>query len=800
MKNLYSEGPLACDIAFIGEAPGAAEARTGRPFCGPAGEEFDRLLAGAGIIRSACYITNVVKERPKSNDISLFVDLTKAHKIFTPEYLAYERQLYKELNQTTAKVFVPLGNVSLYALTRLTGITKRRGSILTGIDEIRNRKIIPTIHPAAALRQFMYRYYILHDLRRAKAESNFSEVDIPQRQLTVRPYLWDSLNFLRSILEHSTEISVDIEIFNYEVSCISFAIEPNRGISIPFLYEKGDYVTLPDEVLIWKLIAQILERPDITKVFQNAIFDCGFLFEHYGIRTQNIQDTMIAQGILFPDFPKGLDFITSMLTKEPYYKDEGKMWFKTLGTNFDNFWLYNAKDSAVTLEAWYVLLKELKKRNNYETYLRQLGLVEPLIYMQTRGMYVNSAALLFESKTSAEEIERLIEEFHSLAGEKLNHKSPKQLAKFFYQTRKFPTLYNRKTHKPTTDDIALKRLARRGCKEAAIIQKIRKLEKAKSTYLDMKFDADGRVRGSYNPIGTKTGRLSSSQTIYKTGGNMQNLTPQFKQQVFADPGYMLFYVDLGQAENRIVAWVGPEPTMRQAFIDGVDIHSKTASMLFNIPIDQVSDEPGSSSLVGGTKSQRFWGKQVNHSLNYGLGYRAFALRYEMNEVEGQTLVERYHTVYPGVRGNYHTMVKAQLANGRTVTNCYGRKRKFLDRWGNSLFLDAYAQIPQSTVGDKINKEGLQYIYTNQQLFALVELLNQVHDSIEFQIPIAAGWNEIAHMVQLIVASLETPIPWKDPFVIPADVKAGTCLGKMKEPQELTGVCLQDLYERSLKDD
>jgi DNA polymerase I-like protein with 3'-5' exonuclease and polymerase domains len=86
-------------------------------------------------------------------------------------------------------------------------------------------------------------------------------------------------------------------------------------------------MTAEQEMQTWLAIAQILEDPRITKIGQNIIFDASFLLRKYGIKTRNVQDTMIQTGILTPDFPKGLDFITSVYTKEPYYKDIGKLAF-----------------------------------------------------------------------------------------------------------------------------------------------------------------------------------------------------------------------------------------------------------------------------------------------------------------------------------------------------------------------------------------------------------------------------------------------------------------------------------------
>jgi len=804
------EGPInTCKIAFIGEAPGSMEERFGRPFIGPAGQHLTKIMHLAGVAREEVYITNVVKEHPPNDDISIFFKpISNGHVWKSEAYEHYLNLLREELNTCSANVLVPLGNAALYALTGLVSITKRRGSILpsTGLDT--TRKVIPTIHPSAALRQYIFTHFIRMDLKRAKEESEFPEIILPERTLLIQPTYLDIISYLNS-LKSERAVAFDIEVVNEEMSCISLAASSSLCMSIPFHSSRGEYMTQEQEAEVMLRIAEILENPSITKIGQNAIFDAAFLLRKYGIKTKNIQDTMIATGILTPDFPKGLDFITSIYTKEPYYKDEGKKWFK-IGGSDEQFWLYNAKDSAVCMEAFPLLYKELSKQGNLDTYQCQAALIEPLMYMQHHGMRVDHGQLEYDENGNVvggtglayarwdanRRIESLTAELHNLCKTELNPNSPKQLALYFYGIKKIPPYY--KNGRVTTDIDALKRLSRRGVQEATILIELRKWRKLLSTYFEMKFSSDGRLRSAMNPIGTTTGRLSSSKDIFGEGGNVQNLPPIFKKFILADEGYVAYDVDLSGADNRVVAYIAPEPLMRSAFENNEDLHRLTASLIFGIPKEEISDEPGSSQLGGGMYSQRFWGKKANHSLNYGLGYKSFALRFELPEPEAKFIVDRYHSAYPGVR-QYHAWVQAALSKGRTLENCFGRKRLFLDRWGDQLFKEAYSFIPQSTVADKINRQGILFLYYNQASFHGVELLNQVHDSIVFQIPISLGWDYHAFVITQLLESLETPVPWHgSSFKIPAEVKMGLNLKDMEKVDATpTGLAerLHGIYEK-----
>lgn len=769
MPRVGPDGSLSAPIAIVGEAPGADEVRSGKPFTGASGSVLLKMLLAVGLSRSDCYITNVVKEHPPGNNIDPFIQFNQRKGPQTsPVFDNYVKELKAELEHSKANVIVAVGNVALYALCGLTSVTKWRGSVIES-TLLPGRKVIPIIHPASALRQYVYQHFIQFDLKRVKEECSFPEIRRTIREYVLEPSFNQVMEFLTHIEQNYSRTGCDIEVSHEELNCISFTHGPTKAISIPFYADGRDYFDIDTEGRVMCKIAAILENPNICKVFQNGVFDITFLFIKYGIRTVNIEDTMIGQAVMYPDFPKGLDFIASIYTREPYYKDDGKKWFR-FGGSMHDFWLYNAKDSVIVDESIDKILGDLERMGNYDTYRKQTDLIIPLVEMQARGIKVDLDARAEASRRDTLKIAELEDQLASVVGFKINHASPKQLLDYFYGRLGHKPYLNKVTRKPTTDDMALKRLARNGVEAAQIIRDIRTLTKRKSTYLEMNLDKDGRIRCSFNPVGTGSLRLSSSKTIFDTGGNMQNLPVEIRQFIVADEGYIPYQIDLSQAENRVVAYVSPEPAMIDAFETGKDIHRRTAGLIFGKPEDEISDEEGSSVIGGGQFSERFWGKKANHGLNYDLGYKSFALYYEIPESEAKFIVERYHTAYPGVRQG-HAWMRAQLAKDRTLTNCFGWKRLFLDRWGDQLFKEAYSFIPQSSVARQLNQFGIIEPYYG--LRGPFEYVNQVHDSIWFQIPISAGWEEHARIVLALKHSLETPMKWRyTQFKIPADVECG----------------------------
>lgn len=430
----------------------------------------------------------------------------------------------------------------------------------------------------------------------------------------------------------------------------------------------------------------------------------------------------------------------------------------------DNFYRYSALDSACMVEIHNRFWDDLAKEGYEKTYGMTLDLMPVLAFMQTRGMKVNHS-LLDETKTEvlASAAEKQ-EELNELVGHALNVNSSKQCATYFYVELGLNPIMSTKTKKVTTDDMAMQRLVRGtakqpGIRQAKLVQEIRSLQKLYGTYLDITFDDDDRMRGAYNPRGTKFGRLSSSKTIFNTGMNFQNLPPEFKKFLVADDGYVLVEVDKRQAEWVVVAYNSNDPNMIGAVIEGKDVHAYTASLMFDVSVEVVEYE---HQLVGHSTnpeiiknlrlndpmlqslyvpswprgmSLRQCGKKSNHGLNYDEGYLNFALLNEMEPIEARRIVTMYHDIYPGIRKSYE-VTKRQLQKDRTLTNCFGRKVRFMGEWGNDLWKSAYSFVPQSTVVDSLN-QGMMKIYNDGLITRVwnVDIIAQVHDSILMQVPI-----------------------------------------------------------------
>jgi uracil-DNA glycosylase family 4 len=764
-------------IVIVGEQPGRWE--RDKIFTGSVGQALDECLNAAGIQRFEVYLTNVIKD--KDNPLKYYIDINnKGNHSISKAGHEYIQELREEiLKLPNVTVIVAFGDVPLLALCSRVGINNWRGSIIES-TLISGIKVIPILHPLTIIPpkcNYLNKPLIITDFQKVKRESEFKKIYTTTRKLITQPNLTKTLYYLEQIKCAGLEgkvIGIDIEVVNKELDCIGFSFSKKEGICIPFKDKDGNYFTPDNEIKVMDKITEIIENPNIAKVGANFIFDMLFLYSKYGIIPQGeLHCTQIAQKIYLPDYKASLAFVTNQHTDMPYYKADGKDWMKMNQGTWEKWWNYNTLDAIIPVEAIKKQLELLKKQGNTETYDRQRKLIYPLTFMAVKGIRFDLSEMRKYKKEQEEKLKQLVIELRKEVGYVINHKSPKQVAEYFYEKLKLTPYKKRSTngeYTVTTDFNALKRIARQGIKAANLMLQIRTLAKQIDTYLkENSIDDDGRMRSSYNPVGAETGRLSSSKSIFGKGLNFQNIPHKIFKFFKADKGYIVYSLDLSQIENRVVAYVGNVKSQMRVFEAGKDMHVMTATFIFKKPYEEISDEEGSASIGDGTKSERDFGKKGNHANNYKIGYKTFALQNEIPENKAKIILIDIDKGYPEIELGYRKMIREILFKDRVVTNLFGRKRLFLGpiRVSKSVgrssceatFREAYAHFAQSTCADKTNEHGVNFIYYNQQWFKYIELLNVVHDSVVFQIPLSIPLEQHAKMLIRIKKSLETPLFW-----------------------------------------
>lgn len=790
--------PETARFAFIAEAPGAAEMKSGIPLVGMAGNLFDRILNAVGIPRYTCYLTNFCKTKlPNNDEKKLLTDRGWRH----PSFGELQKRMISELSALRTDYLVLLGGTAMIALLdnpRFDKITKFRGSIYRAEDfphlaePLRGKKILITNHPASALphadpKNF---YIIMQDLNKLlELEADPSKLE-QTYTIHIKPTFQDALEFLHEVSKLS-ETSFDIESIPNQTTCFAFSLNQSEAMSIPLMDNRGNYFSESEELAIWQATAKILESETPGLIGQNLMFDMMFLLRTLGIKSRNLVfDTMLAQHLCWADLPKGLDFITSIYTYHPYYKDEGKQAMLNAIKDWDAHWRYNCRDAIITHQIKPPLEKELTSFGAWDTYRFLLRLHKPLIEMEYRGILTNQDPEngIPRAKTRINrQIGALYRGLEKLSGEKLNISSPKQMKEYFYVKLGLKPYTNQKTGNLSVDDTALKRISRkgkRGSAEAKIIRTIRSKNKLLANYFNVSVDEDNRLRCQYKIGGTETGRLASAGTFFGTGTNLQNIAGDFKRYLIPNPGYILCDIDLAQAEAVVVAYVSQDANMIEGFESNVDVHTYNASQIFDKPMNEV------------TGPERALGKRIVHASNYNMGYKTFALQTELPEQRAKELLEAYHARFPGLK-LWHKEIENQIYRTRTLYNLFGRPKRFLGMLSPALMRSAFAYIPQSTVADQLNR-GATTIAEDPRTFEWdVQLLLTVHDDLLFQFPASYPPEEISNILNHFKSHLEIPLHAKGTkFTIRCDAKLSSRNWKDKiELKDFSPSAVESIYDR-----
>jgi len=618
-------GPIPSRIMLVGEAPGEQEERSGEPFVGASGQELNRMLQQAGIMRSECYVTNVAKVRPPNNQISAFVaakkkDITAAHTLMRDRYVTREvvegyAELLAEIEMVQPNIIVAFGNLAMWALTGNWAILKWRGSQLQ--MEGGGPKVVPTIHPAMILREWSWRAVVLSDLRRVKREmTSRTYAAVPTWNFIVRPTFEQTTKILVALhndCEHCEEIWLDFDIEtrgrgHVYIDCIGIGWSKTDAICIPFMSRgsREGYWSAEEETQIVWLLYKLLTHKNVRVRWHNGLFDAQIVHHNWHFIPRGGQDTMISQHSLFAALPKALYFVASMYAEHYiYWKDEGKI---ASDAPEEQRWRYNLQDCVYTREVGETLLTAAESMGLATVDTSQQALFYPVLRAMLRGVYIKPEAKAQMALDIQEELSHREAFLYNILGHAINPSSSKQMQALFYDDLKQAPILKRTivdgrtVMRPTCDDEALQRIAAREPLLKPIcncIADIRTLGKLLNDFVMMPLDLDGRMRCSFNIAGDAGGksapysyRLSSSKNPFGSGGNLQTIPseksksagkaaargsmdfvlPNIRSMYGPDPGFTFFDMDLDRADLQVVVRESGEKDWMAQMDMGVDMH------------------------------------------------------------------------------------------------------------------------------------------------------------------------------------------------------------------------------------
>ena len=713
INHCGADGVFGAKVAIIAEAPGERERQIKQPLIGSSGKLFWDMVRPIGLTRRNCYVSNVVKRQLRAaND-----EKTEISRGEVDQYISI---LQWELSQLpNLELVVVLGNYALEALTGYNAITHHRGSVydiqLQRLDgqAYRQVKVFATLNPAAVIREPKWEVLYKFDVGRLK---NVLEGRYKQHTVSaiINPSFKEACSWIDKMHDEQMPVALDIESISDETACVGLANNGDEGLCINFRDGKSNRFTVQEELELRLRLQRFVSEPTTRLVMQNGMFDSYWLACKDRIMLKPaFFDTMLAHHTLYPTLPHNLGFLTSQYTTHPFYKDDGKYWRE--GGDINTFWEYNVKDCCITWLVYSAEHAELKAQNLEDFFFQHVMRLQPhLIRMTVGGVLVDARLKEKITEEMRVEVARLKQEFWDNVAKctgnpdyKPNPGSPKQLRKLLFEDLRLvgrgvaTDKKNRtrmKSHPKTTED------------QRALLNSIDKYSAEKKfagTYAESVIDEDGRYRCEYKQTGVQAapGRLSSTQVMWGSGGNLQNQPGRAQKMYIADPGYGFSYFDLAQAEARVVAyravihkWI--EDFERARLEGGFDAHRSLAADMFKIPYDEVPTEDWEEDEV--TPTIRYKAKRCRHGLNYTMGGLELAEQIGVSMHEGETLHNIYHRTNPELTKWWNWQYE-QVRKTRVIYNAYGRRWINLERLDPNILGTIVAFYPQSTIGDKVSR-------------------------------------------------------------------------------------------------
>ncbi len=567
-----------------------------------------------------------------------------------------------------------------------------------------------------------------------------------------------------------------LDALNAPLVGVSLATAPGRACYVPLRHGRApaegtaDMLEAPPAQLAPEValaaLKPLLEDRTVLKVLQHAKYDLEVMLREptVPIDIRPVDDTMmISYAMDAGRHGHGMDELSLRhLGHRPIPFDEvtgtGRARIPFALVPLDKATAYSAEDADVTLRLWLLLRPRLRAEGALALYEQvERRMIRVLRDMELIGVRVDGAELARIGEEFTGRLATLEAEIHQLAGRPFVVGSPKQLGEILFEELKLPGGRKGKSGQYSTDVTVLEELAAvTGHALPTRVLEWRQLAKLKSTYVDGLLAAidrrDGRVHTNFSMAITSTGRLSSNEP------NLQNIPVRTEEGVrirkafVAEPGFVLMSADYSQIELRLLAHLAEVPTLREAFARGEDIHARTASEIFRIPLEKVD------------KEARRRAKTINFGIIYGMSAFGLAARLGISPGEARQIIEAYFAQYPGIRDTMERLKEDARINGFVLTP-FGRKLWIPEIAAKDPARRAGAERAainapfQGGAAEVIKRAMVRLPKVLADAGLRARMLLQVHDELLFELPEseveAAG--ALVRQVMESVATLRVPL-------------------------------------------
>ena len=555
--------------------------------------------------------------------------------------------------------------------------------------------------------------------------------------------------------EENGELAIDTETTSLDphqadLVGISMSTKIGKACYIPISHSSGNCL---DKKKVINKLKPLLEDKSVKKIGQNIKFDY-IIFYHQGINLNSLEDTMLISYVL--DAGKNrhnMDTLSEIhLAHKPIsFKDivgTGKKQINFKDVDIPKALEYAAEDADITFRLYKILkvnLNREKLTNIYEIFEKPL--IKILANMEIEGIKVDDKFLNILSKKFEKKIKDLEKKIFKISKKEFNIASTKQLGEIMYNELKISTLKKTKKGSFATSASVLEDLAFKGNELPKLILEWRQISKLKNTYSDSLQEHINpntkRVHTSFLLAATTTGRLASSDP------NLQNIPiktedgKEIRKSFVAEKGKILISADYNQIEMRILADLADVKELKKAFKNNQDIHSLTASQIFNCDIKKINSD------------MRRKAKAINFGIIYGISQYGLAKQIMVTNDEAQDFLKSYFLKFPEIKDYMDKTIKFCRKSG-FVSNIFGRRSHITginDKNFNVRNFQERAAINAPIQGSASEIMRLAMIRLNKKLEETrnndCKILLQIHDELIFEVP----KNNEKELIDLIVSEM-----------------------------------------------
>ncbi len=562
-------------------------------------------------------------------------------------------------------------------------------------------------------------------------------------------------------MEAAAEFCFDTETtglvaFDADIVGLALSSKPHEGYYIPFPREFDAAKTLFARF-------QGLFSSNKVKVAQNLKYDMMVL-QRYGISiAEPCFDTMLAHYLIEPDMRHNMDLLSESylhykpVSIESLIGKKGAAQMSMAMVDVERVKEYAVEDADITLQLKQKLEPELHNRNVGNVFHKlEMPLVPVLAGMEQEGVRIDTGFLQDYSKTLLQQSLEIQTQIFALAGEEFNISSPMQVGKVLFEKLKLVDKpKTTKTGQYQTDEETLLSLSG----EHEIIQRIldfRQLQKLKGTYVDalpqLVNPRTGRVHTSFNQAVAATGRLSSQNPNLQNIPIRTELGKEVRRAFVArDDNHVLLSADYSQIELRVIAHVSKDEGMMEAFRQGIDIHTATASRVWGVPLEDVD------------KDMRRKAKTVNFGIIYGISAFGLSQRVGISRKEAKEIIDNYFEKFPGVKQYMDSTIAFAQHHGYVET-ILGRRRYIRDINSRNATVRGFAErnainAPiQGSAADMIKLAMIRIHEWLESNHPETKMILQVHDELLFDVPKQAIDTIAPHIQHLMQTAMNLEVP------------------------------------------